>query len=545
MKPDLVQLQSKLGRGKSVIGVHMDTSSVNAAQVVHYKGRSTLIKTAVEVINLKEGVSVNAATSSALKAVLSGFSLRAASIVCTFHDPQVFVRKITTPLMPLEELSSAVPLAVKNAFPFSLDDAVLDFRLVNKFSHQGKERYNVLVAAAPSKTIERIQSLFSIGKINSPGHIKVASCIPVAVALENLIGNSRVKTDETLAVIVLQSTVTELAIYRNSHVEFSRRLSMTAEDITKSMTGAFFSDTGKTELTFEEAKAIEKEYGIPKPDEPLSINAKITPQQVLMLIGPKIEGLATEINRSLDYYREELQGGKVDRVLIVGEASRLKRLDEFLSSHLGLAVTCGNLLEGIGIERLDASLIATPESAQQQALAIGAALGDLQGINLLSGQKAKKNKRRIEPAALKALVIGIIVVISCVYLFLNNQIQIKDQQVKSKDQAFAPRLRELRDVLAVYRLKEGRPSWGEILKVLSHAPRAIYLNELNLSDGQLHIKGVVLLEGQDSQETLAHFIFSLRENFLKDARLKLLKKVKDEADKFEFEIVAGVEAVKQ
>ena len=330
MKPDVVLLQSKLGRGKSVIGLHIDTSSVNAAQVVNYKGRSTLIRTAGQTISLKEGVLADAAMASALKVVLSGFSLRAATIICTFHDPQVFVRKITTPLMPLEELGPAVQLALKNAFPFSLDEAVLDFRLVNKFSHQGKERYNVLVAVSPSKTIERIRDLFLAA------HIKVASCIPAAIALENLIGKSRLKTDETLAVIVLQSTLTELAIYRNSHLEFSRKLSVTAEDVTQSMTGTFFSDTGKTELTLGEAQEIVKEYGIPKPDEPIFINAKITSPQILMLMAPKIEGLATEINRSFDYYREELQGSKVDRLLLVGEASRLKRLDEFLSGHLGL-----------------------------------------------------------------------------------------------------------------------------------------------------------------------------------------------------------------
>ena len=170
---------------KTVIGLHIDATSVNAAQAVNNKGLSTVNKTAVESISLKEGLDADSAISSALKAVISKFHLGQASIVCTFHDPQVFVRKIITPPMPLQELGQAVQLAVKNAFPFSLDEAVLDYRLVNKFSHQGKERYNVLVAVAPRKTIERIQGLFLNAKI------KLASCIPAAIALENLIGRSR------------------------------------------------------------------------------------------------------------------------------------------------------------------------------------------------------------------------------------------------------------------------------------------------------------------------------------------------------------------
>ena len=85
----------------------------------------------------------------------------------------------------------------------------------------------------------------------------------------------------------------------------------------------------------------------------------------------------------------------MDRVLLVGEASRLKRLDEFLSDQLSLEVTCGDLLEGI--ELLDLSLINTQDAAQKQVLAIGAAMGGVQGINLLSRRSDKKNKHNIEP----------------------------------------------------------------------------------------------------------------------------------------------------
>ncbi len=511
---------------RSVIGLHIDTSSVNAAQIAHNnKGQATLIKTAVEKISPKDAAQTDAEISSALTRVLSQFTLKPAGIICTFHDPQIFIRRITTPPMPSQELGQAVQLAVKNAFPFSLDEAVLDFQLVDKFSLQGKERFNVLVAVAPLKVIEHFQGLFSKAKI------KLTACIPVAVALENLIARSRPKASETLAVIVLGPAVTELAIYHDSHLEFSRKLSMSAEDIIKSMTGSFFSDTGKTELTFSEAQAIEKEFGIPKPDEQVQFNEKISSQQVLMLIGPKIEQLATEIGRSIDYYREELQGGKVDRVLLVGETAQIKRLDEFLSAQLDLIVSCGDPLEGLGMN----------VEAQKQLLAIGAAFSGTQGINLLTKRSDKKNTFKNKTAVLQVIVIAVIVVISAAFIFLNDQFQSKSNQMLSKDQEFTARMTEAQDI---HRLIQSRPSWGEILKSFSAMPPAIYLTELNLSSAQVLIKGDVLGEGKDPKKTLADFIVSLQENSLKDARLKSLKKANDEADKFEFEIVADVEAVK-
>jgi len=510
---------------KSVIGLHIDTSSVNGAQIANQKGQAVILRTAAEEIRSQDRLDMDPAISAAIKAVLSKFSLGQTFLACTFHDPQVFVRKITTPPMPAQELKLAVQLAVKNAFPFSLEDAVLDYKLVNKFSQQGKERYNILVAVAPRKTIDHIQSLLANAKV------KLASCIPAAIALENLIIRSKMKGDETLAVIILGANVTELAVYQHLHLEFSRKLSISAEDITRSMTGSFFSDTGKTDLTFPEAQQIQKMFGIPKADEQIKVNEKINSQQILMLIGSKIEQLATEISRSLDYYREELQGGKVDRVLLVGQVTLIKRLDEFLSEQLGLEVKSGNLLLGMGID----------DTKGHQVLAIGAALDGAQGINLLTKGK-RKPPRKTDPNILKGVVIAIMVVILGAYLYLGNQINAKSEEIGVKTQKFTSRLSEASDIRL---LKESRPSWKNILKALSYMPDAITLDELNYSENQLHIKGEIIEEDTDPKANLALFISGLQADSLKDARLKSLKKVKDDSEKLTFEIITGIEEVKE
>jgi hypothetical protein len=319
-----------------------------------------------------------------------------------------------------------------------------------------------------------------------------------------------------------------MAIYQDSHLQFSRKLSMAVEDIIKSMTGSFFSDTGKTEMTFPEAQQIMKDFGIPKADEELQVNEKIGSQQVLMLIGPKIEQLATEINRSLDYFREELQGSKVDRVLLVGEISRIKKLNEYLKDQLGLEVAYGDPLEGMG----------TDNASQQQILAVGAALTGPQGINLLSKAPGNKNTPQINTGALTGLVIAIIAVIFVTFLYLNNQIQDKSEQAGLKAQQFASQLTEAHNI---HLLKVGRASWGGILNIFSNTPHAIYLDELNLNKDQLLIKGDVVGEGKDPKATLTDFILSLQKSPLKDVRLRSLTKAKDEDDKFDFEIVAGTD----
>lgn len=558
MNSSLLKLQERLGRGRSVIGLHIGASSVTAVQFAQYKGQPTLIKTAEENIVIQKGKDSVLVIASALQAVLSKFSIQKATLICAFHDPQVFVKRINTPPMPLSELGAAVQLTVKNDFPFSLEEAFLDFRMINKYSYQGKERYSVLVAACPFEVIERVLDYFTIPKKGSvsgsnkeeiikgsksrPARFQVSAIIPGNIGLENLVRKFKIKQNETVAIIAMRSNATKLMIYRNSHFEFFRSLSVTSDDITKSMIGDFYSDAGKTELTSFEAEEIKKIYGIPKPDEKIPFDVKITSQQILTLIGPKIEQLAGDVNRAFDYYRQELQGFKVDRVLLLGGGSLLKRLDVFLGEELGVEVKIGDPLEGVAL--LDTSLISSNEDAQVKVFALGAALGSVQDINFLSKASAKKPDGNIQLTLSKLAVVLTFLVSLCAFVFLESQIITQKNKLDLEKQRIEVHTKRIREMLTLKKLKEQRPSWGEILRDLSSIPREIYLTELSLKNDLLSIKGVVFETGDGSHAVLLDFVSAIQKDVAKSANLKMTRKVKDTTDQFSFEIVAAIESAR-
>lgn len=545
----------QLSGKKSVIGLNIGTASVNAVQIVYHQKKPVILATVSEVINVKKNDSADAAIASAVQTVLSRFSIRGAEIICVFHDPQVFVRRMNFPLMPFNELGPAVRLAVKGMLPFALDEAVIDLCLINKSVYQGKERYGVLVAACPRKIITRIQDVLlskrspktvSFKKSDSAGvrsprkmkilGTKISSVIPGAIALENLVYRHS-SGEETQAILVLKSTVTELAVYKNARLEFSRRLSVTGEDITKSMTGALFSDTGKTELTFQEAEAVKTQYGIPSPDDTLNIDGKITSQQVLSLIKPKLDQLATDVSRSLDYYQQELQGDKVEKIFLTGNGALLKRLDEFLSKEIGVEVRQWNPIANI--ESLDPSFVASDGAVHKQILAIGAALGSARGINFLSN-KSVKNRTNSIASIFKMLFFLIVGVTVLVALYLNHQIAEQESRLFLQEKEFVPELKRARESLNVFQLKKQQPDWGKVLEIFTYTPSHIFLSELRLDADRLYIDGVIVEEGQDFKTLLAEFTQKLRELGLVSARLQKSQRVKDKNDQFEFEIIADI-----
>lgn len=555
----MLKLQQRLGRGRSVIGLHIGASSVNIAQVVQYKGKITLIKSVIQDIALKKGKDPDPEISSAIQAGLAQFSTQRADIICTFHDPQLFVKKIITPPMPLRELADAVHLAVKNDFPFSLDEALLDFHLARKHVHEGKEQFSVLLSACPREVVERIHSLClfdkqdavsgktqrgstdrTIAQLSRP---RVASITPGAIALENLVRRFKLRQNETVAIIALRSRATELMVYHDSHFEFFRNLSVTGEDITKSMAGDFFSDTGKTQLTLSEAEEIKTEYGIPKTGDELPAQAKITSSQILTLIGPVIEQMVTEINRSFDYYRQELKGCKVDRLFLVGRGARLKGLCVYLKNELGLEVALGDPFEGVAV--LDASMVGSIDEAQKKVFAIGAALGDKKDINFLSQMSPKKSGFEMTKFIACLVAVSVIFLNIFAFVHLNGQVMRYKAQVNAKKLKLASQIRELREFEAIMKLKDQRPSWGNNLKSFSHIPKNVHLVELSFSGDKFYIRGVVQENDKNPHDVLSVLLNDLRENIAKDAVLKLTKRIKGTDNQYSFEVVATVIPKKQ
>jgi len=70
---------------------------------------------------------------------------------------------------------------------------------------------------------------------------------------------------------------------------------------------------------------------------------------VFEAIAPILSELATEIRRSLDYYRSRAQGRSVDRIVLSGGTANLRNIDQFLQSELQVPVTVANPFAGMAV----------------------------------------------------------------------------------------------------------------------------------------------------------------------------------------------------
>ncbi|MCK5083901.1 MAG: pilus assembly protein PilM, partial [Candidatus Omnitrophica bacterium] len=128
MKDLFSKIKDQFGRDRSVIGIDVGTSSVKVIQMENVDGKLTAVKSAFVDIGGVPGSQEEALAS--LKTALIGIDTKGAKVVAIVNCLQTCTRKIVAPHMPKKELTQAVRWEAKNAIPFSIDEALMDFEIL-------------------------------------------------------------------------------------------------------------------------------------------------------------------------------------------------------------------------------------------------------------------------------------------------------------------------------------------------------------------------------------------------------------------------------
>jgi len=216
--------------------------------------------------------------------------------------------------------------------------------------------------------------------------------------------------EEGVALIDIGAEKTGIYILQDRILQFSREITPAGTDITQAVQEGL--DPGPDpHLLHARAEKIKRQIGIPlKGPYPKIEGENISLSKLMFAVRPVLEKLAAEIGRSLDYYRNHIPGGRVDRLLLTGGGASLKNMDSYLADELHLPVERFNPLAQIPY---DANKIASSfldEIGPAFTMAAGTALGQPKKIELLPVKEPfiAKITRGKTPFVLAASVVGLI-----------------------------------------------------------------------------------------------------------------------------------------
>jgi len=511
----------------------LDIGSAAIKMVLFSSGDAGLTLMRVDVKELGSGEYTEEA-ARAIKSLASGIDLKNAKTIVNINCPQTSIKKITAPYMPQNELRDGILLEAKSYFPFSIEGAIVDFEITGDLIEKGVRKYDVAVAVCPTETSDKYV------KIMEKAGVKPNSFVTTPYALEKIARISPKEKDETTAHLDIGAKYTELVIIKNGNMVFSRKIPVSGDGFTKSLTGALVSDKGKMQLSTAEAETVKQEIGIPKDSDTSILIGKISAQQVLSMIRSPLEQLVSEIERCFDYYREESGHGRVDSIILSGGGASLSGLTGYLSENLGLVV---RLSDPISLVKSEKSVTAKSSGfSHRMAPAIGAILSADNSINLLPVAIKDEKVRIVKRGVVEVIVTAVVILSILLYTGIRISITNFDKRIsvaKLELSSMATHLAKAEAQALANSVLMDEPQWEDIFKELSNLiPDSVHITNFSMNDNIMTLKGVVA--AQDGEEILSNFVLTLENGIFSSVKLVESKDLGDKAG-IEFELKCWVD----
>jgi type IV pilus assembly protein PilM len=334
-----------------------------------------------EIPTGKDKEDVNA-ISEILKALLREVGLKTKKVRLTVSGSGVHIKRISIPSLPKAELKEAVRWEVKAYLPFPVETAKIDFHILDEYIEdninpstpqpeglgllrvdperrlphpKGRslgavervKKLDLIAVACPNSLIDRTLSI-ARGAGLQPVHLDVS---PFAFWNALLVWD-QLKKEETVALIDLGSEKTGIHLFKDGILQFSREVTPAGADITRAIMEGFGPEEEPN--LYESAERIKRDLGIPAEshhetivDEPIDLS------KMAFLIRPVLEKLASEIGRSLDYYKTQFNVERIDRLLLTGGGANLKNISSYLEGELRLPIEHFNPIREILFDPFD------------------------------------------------------------------------------------------------------------------------------------------------------------------------------------------------
>jgi type IV pilus assembly protein PilM len=432
--------------------------------------------------------------------------------VCINLNPEsVIIKRLSIPVMPQEEIGSALKWELKEQAEFDIDRAKIGFNILGeKETEAGAKKIELIVFAYQEPEVElRIKQLKEIG-------LNVKNVIPLDFALAGYLNNSKIITEsEKVAIVDIGSVKTMISIVEKGRVYFTREIAVGGDAITEAMTGVIVSEKGRIELSRGDAENMKKEYGIPEDIK------------ILAMIRPVLEKLASQIKSSLEYYEQYFHETGVKRIVLAGNGSRLKGLSEYI-------------VKGTGVEV--AAIL--PEDSG----AIGLALSMGLNLNMLPEKFRSEDRKALKRFSVRIITVTLVFMLLFSYILLCIQaVNLKKGfEIQRQHWDNLQEIKALEDRIIMYSSAINTISMkginaGNIMKKISNlivSDMALSRFAIDNKEPNIIIGGVVL-----KQDSLTEFMSKLESDLLfRNVKLSFSEKDTGSGspDAVTFEVTANV-----
>ncbi|MBI4728878.1 MAG: type IV pilus assembly protein PilM [Acidobacteria bacterium] len=347
--------------GKSIVGLDIGTSAIRAAEISggHPPTLVRFAQVSLPAGAVADGEVVDRrAVTDALKDLWRRGGFRAKRVATSVANQKVVVRQVDLPWMEEEELRGALRYQVQEYIPIPIEDAVLDYQVLEEFAATDDARMvRVLVVAALRDMVGEFVGAVEDAGLH-PDLIDYSGFAALRALAEPESGVFAAREAE--AVLDIGAGVTNILVHEGGIPRFVRILQAGGSDITEALVAALG-------VGAEEGERL-KVSTVASNGAPVEGPTRIIEQRLASFVD--------DVRSSVEYYQAQPGAAPLSRVLIVGGGSRLPRLADRLAQALRLPVEEGRPLATVKLGRLGLDVGQLSQVSAVAAVAVGLALED-------------------------------------------------------------------------------------------------------------------------------------------------------------------------
>ncbi|MBP6929657.1 MAG: type IV pilus assembly protein PilM [Candidatus Moranbacteria bacterium] len=274
-------------------------------------------------------------------------------VICSLPETKAFLRIIALPKMEAEEVKEAIKWEIEANIPLTLDQVYYDWQILDLNLTQEKGKMSVLVVAVARSVVDQFTEV-----LESAG-LEVIGLETESIAqARSLLAEKNEKT--TTLIVDIGDRRTSFLVAIGSTPCFTSSVPLSSQMITEAISKSL-------RISFDEAEDIKLKHGM---------GSLVMKSPVFKAAEPVLESMATEIEKSIDFYLNNLKYSEtVDAIVLCGGGSNMNGFLPYMAKRLGRPVEFGNPWVNVRLGR-EIPLIDRRHSVQYST-AIGLALRGL------------------------------------------------------------------------------------------------------------------------------------------------------------------------
>ena len=227
----------------------------------------------------------------------------------------VIIKKIQVPAMAQEDLSEQIRWEAEQYIPFDINDVRLDYQVLSE-GEAGHDNMDVLLVAVKR---DKVNDYVSV--ISQAGRVPTLVDVD-AFAIQNAYENNYdTDSSKVLALVNMGASVTNINILVRSQTAFWRDISYGGNQFTEALQREF-------NLSFDQAERLKR-------GQPVD---RFQPSDARSVLDGSSNELATEIQKTFDFFAATSSEGPVDEIVLAGGCALTPNLQQILRERFGVPI---------------------------------------------------------------------------------------------------------------------------------------------------------------------------------------------------------------